>query len=188
MVKLRPSQNILILGAGISGLLHILLARATGAGRIIATDLSQDRLRIAKEFGADLGLEAKEDIPAGVRKVCEDRLADIVIVCTQALPAFMQALASVDRAGTILCFAPTEPGVTLPLPVNDFWRNNIKIVHSYGNSPRDATEAIELLKKGSVAVSKMITHRLSLKEAGVGFNLVAEGKDSIKVIIQPHLS
>ena len=188
MVQFKAGQSLLVLGAGISGLLHILLAKATGAGPIIATDVNKYRLKAAKEFGADVVLEAQEDVLSGVRKVCEDRGADLVIVCTQALPAFKQALKSVDRAGTILFFAPTEPGVTIDVPVNDFWRNNIKIMHSYGNSPRDANIAIELIRSGKVPVAKMITHRLSLKQAGLGFSLVVEGKDSVKVIIQPHRS
>jgi L-iditol 2-dehydrogenase len=92
----------------------------------------------------------------------------------------------VGRGGTILCFAPTEPDIALPIPVNDFWRNNIKIVHSYGASPLDATIAMELIRSGAVTVQKMISHRLGLKDIGLGFRLTAESKDSLKVIIEPH--
>jgi len=186
--NLKPGQHVLILGGGISGLIHVLLARATGAERIIVTDISEYRLKMAKEFGANSVISAKEDVPIRLGQVNEDRLADLVIVCTSALSAFQQALQSVDRGGTVLCFAPTEPEVTLPIPVNDFWRNSIKIMPSYGNSPQDATIAIELIRSGAVPVGKMITHRISLAQAGLGFSLVAKGKDSLKVIIQPHKS
>jgi L-iditol 2-dehydrogenase len=91
----------------------------------------------------------------------------------------------VDRGGTILCFATTDPGVTLPVPINDFWRHEIKLMPSYGNSPRDAVLAIELIRSGRVAVREMITHRLPLKETEKGFALVAEGGSSLKVIISP---
>ncbi|UCC96253.1 MAG: zinc-dependent dehydrogenase [Candidatus Omnitrophota bacterium] len=188
LAHLEAGQHILILGGGISGLLHLLLARAQGAGRIIVTDINEYRLKAAKEFGADEVIHAKEDIPARVRKSNDDRGVDLAIVCTSALTAFIQALYSIDRGGTVLCFAPTEPGVTLPLPVNDFWRNSIKIMHSYGNSPLDATVAIELIRRSIIPVRKMITHRMSLTEAGAGFRLVAEARDSLKVIIEPHKS
>jgi L-iditol 2-dehydrogenase len=185
LAGLQPGQTVLILGGGISGLLHLLLARATGAGRVVVTDINKYRLGMAKQLGADLTLSASEDIPARLRLINGGRLADLVIVCTGAPAAFAQALNSVDRGGTILCFATTDPGVTLPVPLNDFWRNEIKLMPSYGNSPKDAVLAIELIRSGRVTVREMITHRLLLKDTGKGFALVAEGGASMKVIIAP---
>ena len=186
LANLQPGQSILILGSGISGLLHLLLARTLGAGNIIATDISEYRLQMARKFGADAVIHAEEDIPARVRDINKGRLADLVVVCAGAPAAFTQALKSVDRGGTILCFATTEPGVDLSVPINEFWRNEIKLMPSYGNSPLDATVAIELIRSGRVPVGKMITHRLPLDKAGLGFRLVAEGGDSLKVIIAPQ--
>jgi L-iditol 2-dehydrogenase len=183
---LQPGQVVLILGSGISGLLHLLLARSLGAGRIIATDISAYRLEMARQLGADAVFDARKDIPARLREINDGRLADLVIVCTGALAAFKQALQSVDRGGTILCFATTEPGVDLPVPINEFWRNEIKLMPSYGNSPLDATQAIELIRSGRVHVERMITHRLPLAETGRGFRLVAEGGESMKVIVEPQ--
>jgi len=185
-VQLRPGQSVLILGSGISGLLHLMLARAVGAGRIIATDINEYRLKAAQRFGADAVINAREDVPARVRQINDGRPADLVIVCTGALSAFNQALESVDRGGTVLCFATTLPGVELSVPINDFWRNGIKLMPSYANSPYDATVAMELIRAGRVPVREMITHRLGLDEAGLGFQLVAEASESIKVIIEPH--
>jgi L-iditol 2-dehydrogenase len=186
IANLQPGQAVLILGSGISGLLHLLLARTLGAGRIVTTDISAYRLEMARQLGADAVFDAREDIPVRLREINDDRLADLVIVCTGALSAFKQALHSVDRGGTILCFATTEPGVDLPVPINEFWRNEIKLMPSYGNSPLDATLAIELIRSGRVPVEKMITHRLPLTEMGRGFWLVAGGGKSMKVIIEPQ--
>jgi L-iditol 2-dehydrogenase len=186
VARLQPGQTVLVLGSGISGLLHIALARALGAGRIVATDINEYRLNAAQRFGADVVIHAEEDVPARLRQANEGRLAALVIVCTGAFPAFLQALQSVDRGGTVLFFAPTEPGVELSVPVNDFWRNGITLMPSYGNSPLDAVVAIELIRARRVPVREMITHRLSLAETGLGFQLVAEAGESIKVIIEPH--
>jgi L-iditol 2-dehydrogenase len=183
---LQPGQAVLILGSGVSGMLHLLLARSLGAGRIATTDISPFRLDMARQFGADAVFEAGEDIPARVREINDGRLADLVIVCAGALSAFQQALKSVDRGGTILCFATTAPDVDLPVPLNEFWRNEIKLTPSYGNSPLDATVAIELIRSGRVSVEKMITHRLPLEQAGLGFRLVAGGGDAMKVVIEPQ--
>jgi len=186
IANLRPGQSVLILGSGISGLLHLLLAQTLGAGKVIMTDLSDFRLKMALDFGAYAAIDAHEYSPGILRDFNDGRLADLVIVCTGVPSAFNHALKSVDRGGTILCFATTEPDVNLAVPINEFWRNEIKLMPSYGNAPIDAIEAIELIRGRRVSVEKMITHRLSLKEAWLGFKLVAESGDSMKVIIEPH--
>jgi L-iditol 2-dehydrogenase len=183
--RITPGQSVLVIGSGISGLLHIQLARALGAGRIAATDINDFRLRTARELGADVTFHANEDLPAGLREINEGRLADVVIVCTGVISAVEQALKSVERGGTLLFFAPTEPRVAVPIPLYDFWRNEVTVATSYAASPQDINEAIELIRNRQVRVAEMITHTLSLAEAGLGFQLVAEAQDSIKVIIDP---
>ena len=102
------------------------------------------------------------------------------------MSAFEQALESVDRGGTVLFFAPTDPGVNLSVPINALWRNGTTLLPSYGGSPADIAVAIELLAAGRVIVDEMITHRLSLDQAAIGFRMVAEASESIKVILKPH--
>ena len=186
LAELKPGQSVLILGSGISGLLHLLLAKAHGAGKIITTDINDYRIRMAEKLGSDAVINAREDIPVELIKINDNRLADLVIVCTGATSAFKQSLQSVDRGGTVLFFAATDPGVELPVPVNKFWRNEIKLMTSYGNSPSEANVAIELIRDGRVPVEELITHRLGLEETGLGFRLTAEPGESIKVIIEPH--
>jgi L-iditol 2-dehydrogenase len=187
MARIQPGQSVLIMGSGISGLLHLEMARALGAGRLIATDLSQHRLEAAQRFGADTVIHAKEDVPARVREVNNGRLADRVLVCTGAISAINQALQSVERGGTVLFFAPTDPDVTVPISVNDlFFRNDITLTTSYAGSPADYATAVELIRARRVRVREMITHRLSLAETARGFQLVAKAQDSIKVIIEPQ--
>ncbi|MBC7233156.1 MAG: alcohol dehydrogenase catalytic domain-containing protein [Chloroflexi bacterium] len=186
LARLQVGQTVLVLGSGMSGLLHVALARTSGAARIIATDVNDYRLAAAQRFGADIVMHATEDVPARLRQVNEGRLADLVIICTGAYPAFMQALQSVERGGLVLFFAPTEPGVTVPVPVNDFWRNGITLMPSYGAAPVDLAVALELIRAHRIPVREMITHRLSLAETGLGFRLVAEAKESLKVIVEPQ--
>lgn len=186
LARVQPGQTVLVLGSGIAGLLHIALARALGAGRIIATDISDYRLNAAKRFGAEVVIHAQDDVPARVRQANENRLADQVMICTGAMSAMTQALQCVDRGGTIMFFAPTEPGVMLPIPVNDFWRNGITLLPSYGGAPVDIAQAIELIRAKRVPVAEMITHRLGLAETGRGFQLVAGASESIKVVIEPQ--
>ena len=185
--NLQPGQNVLVLGSGLAGLLHINLARALGAGRIIATDMVDYRLQAARRLGADTAFSATEDVPSRLREANDGRLAELVIVCTGALPALNQALRSVERGGTVLFFAPTEPGVSLPVEINDvFFRNDVTLTTTYAGAPADLATALEMIGSGRVQVGQMISHRLGLAEAGLGFKLTAEAGDSLKVIIQPQ--
>ena len=183
----KAGTTVAVIGSGIAGLLHVHLASALGAGRVVATDISDYRLVAARRFGADAAWHAEEDLPARLREVNDGRLADLVIVCVGAASAIQQAFQSVERGGTILFFAPTAPGVTIPLSINDvLWRNDVTFTTSYAGSPADHWEALELIRARRVRVAEMITHRLSLAEAGLGFQLVAKAQDSIKVVIRPQ--
>jgi L-iditol 2-dehydrogenase len=185
--KLAAGQTVLVIGSGISGLLHIQLAKARGAARVMATDISEFRLNAARQFGADATIHGMEDVPVQVKKLNDGRLADIVIVCTGATPAIRQATQSIDRGGTLLFFAPTAAGVDVPIPLFEFWRDEINVVTSYAGSGDDLTESLALIRDHKVRVADMVTHRLPLAETGVGFQLTASGSDSLKVIIDPLL-
>ena len=153
----------------------------------MATDLVPHRLEAAKNLGADFTFLATDDVPARLREVNGGRLADLVIVCTGAPSALQQGLESVDRGGTVLFFAPTEPGVNISVSVNDvFFRNDVTLTTTYAGAPADLATALEMIGTGRVQVEKMISHRLGLEDAGLGFKLTAEAQSSLKVIIQPH--
>ncbi|MFW6126219.1 MAG: alcohol dehydrogenase catalytic domain-containing protein [Chloroflexota bacterium] len=187
LAHLQPGQSVFIVGSGMTGLLHVALARALGAGRVIAMDTIGFRLEQAKRFGADAVIDADDDVPARLREVNGGRLADLVVLCRGAWLA--QALQSVDRGGTALVFGATREGVTIPVPVNElFWRSEITITSAYAGPPEDSATALELIRGRRVAVSDMITHRLGLEETGLGFDVVTHPleHDSIKVIIEPQ--
>jgi len=186
LAKIKPGQSVFIIGSGISGLLHIALARASGAGWIIASDINEYRLKGAKQFGADETILAKEVNPTKTREINKGRLADLVIVCAGTISTYIQALQSVDRGGRVLCFAPLEPGLNFVFPFYDFWNDGITLLTTYGGSPFDITNAIELIRSQRLPLHEMITHRLPLAETSLGFRLVAEAKESIKVIVEPH--
>jgi len=185
IANLHAGASVLVLGSGIAGLLHVRLAKASGATNVFATDLVDVRKEAARRSGADLVIDGRDDVPARVRDANGGRLADLVITCTGASAVLAQAFASVDRGGTILFFAPTEPSAGISIPFNALWREEVTMTSSYGGAPRDIEEAIRLLRTRRVRVVDLVSHRLPLAEAGRGFRLVAEAKESIKVILEP---
>jgi L-iditol 2-dehydrogenase len=186
LAGLQKDDSVLIIGGGISGILHTQLAKYKGVGNVVVADINQYRLELAKKFGADHALDAKENLSNKLKEVNDGRLADQVIVCTGATSAALTALDCVEKGGTILFFAVPDPSVKLPLPINQFWRNEITIRTSYGAAPNDLEESMAVLASKRLNVKDMITHRLSLREAQEGFRLMAEAGQSLKVILEPN--
>ncbi|MBI1910278.1 MAG: alcohol dehydrogenase catalytic domain-containing protein [Deltaproteobacteria bacterium] len=184
--NIRAGQTVLIIGCGIAGLLNLKLARARGAARIIAVDLSDFRLEMAKKFGADALYKASEDIPSSVRAVNEGRLADVAIVCTEAKQGIETALASSERGGTVLFFALSNPQMIIPMPMYDlFWQKGLTLMSSYAASPDDHRESLRLIQSRQVAVKPLISHHLGLSEIATGFQIALKAQDSIKIVLDP---
>jgi len=185
--NIRSGAGVLVLGSGIAGLLHVKLALANKAGLVAATDLSHERLALARQFGAHYTLAADSDVAEEFRKLNNGLGADVVIVCATAEAVLQQAFRAVGRGGVILLFAPAPAGTKVPLNINDvFWRRDVTVTTSYAASPSDCAAALELIRSKQVLVEDMITHRFGLAETGKGFKLVAEGGASLKVIIKPQ--
>lgn len=184
--SLKPGNSLLVMGSGIVGLLMIKLARAMGAGKIFAVDVNEFRLSTAKRFGADGSLTPQNNLPEKILEMNQGRLVDIVMICTGALSACTAALPCVDRGGTIVFFAVPNPGQTVNIDFNPFWRNDVSIKTCYGAAPLDNREALEILQSGKVNVDDMVTHRFSLADIGKAFQVASSGKDALKVMIEPN--
>jgi L-iditol 2-dehydrogenase len=184
--NLQKTDTLLIIGGGISGILHAQLAKFKGVKNIVVADINPYKLELAKKFGANHALNAKDNLPQRLKEVNDGHLADQVIVCTGATTAAIAALDCVESGGTILYFAVPDPTVNLLVPINQFWRNEITIRTSYGAAPTDLETSLKMLATGKFNVKDMITHRLSLREAQEGFRLMAEADKSLKIILEPN--
>ena len=181
-----PGQSVLIIGCGMSGLLQVKLAKAKGAV-VFASDINSQKLVYADRSGADVTVDAGGD-PAAVLAARKGRKADVVILCTSAVSAVEQVWNSVDKGGTIIFFTVPGPERKVEIPLNYFWTREVTIRTSYYCGPPDILEAIHLLDSGTVKVDDLITHKLALEDIAEGYQLVLEGRESIKVIITPEIA
>ena len=186
LLSMNKNDTILIIGSGISGILHIQLAKLRGIHKIIAADINTHRLNLATKFGAHDIIDARKNIEKTLRTINNGRLANQVIVCTGAKQAHLSALNCVDRGGKILFFAVPPPNVTVPIPITDFWKKEITIMTSYGAAPIDLQESLEILIQQKINTEDMITHTFPLTEISKGFRLVANPHKSLKIIIEPN--
>jgi L-iditol 2-dehydrogenase len=185
IAHLQPGQSVFILGAGISGLLHLKLAKALGAGSVFVADIHKERLDFAEKFGATAAFHSDNDVSEQLKDANAGHLADLVIVAAGAGEAMRMSWKTVERGGTILIFAPPEPGIDTPLPLFDLWRDGITVTTTYAGAPSDIIQSIELIRSRNVVVDDMITHRLPLARTSEGFALVEKARGSLKVIIEP---
>jgi len=186
LAALQKDDTLLIIGGGLAGILHAQLARARGVRNIIVAGVNQYRLRLADKFGAHRTIDGRLNVPQELKKINDGRLADQVFLCKGAASAALTALECVDKGGTILFFAVPDPTVKIPVPVTEFWRNEITLKTSYGAAPRDLEESLAVLTQKRLNVVDMITHRFGIQQAAEGFRLMAEAGASLKVIIEPN--
>jgi len=184
LAGIEEGRTAMVLGCGVSGLLHIKLA-GLKEYQVIAIDINPKKVEFAHKFGADHTFLATEDILEQMASTKQDK-ADAIFLCTSALSAIDLAWKCVDKGGVIVFYAVPEPGKTVTIPINGFWRKEIRIITSYYCGPPDIEEAIELISEKKIELEDMITHRFPLQDIGKGFQMVLDGNESLKVIIRPH--
>lgn len=184
LAPIKKGDTVLILGSGMSGLLHTKLARLKNC-TVMATDINERRLELAKKCGATYVAHGASDVLQQLIHTT-GRKADVVMVTTSALPALQQAWQTVDMGGVVVLFAVPGPEKDVVVPVNDFWRKEIRILTSYYCGPPDIEEALTLITTREIQVDDLITHRLPLTQTDRGFQMVMTGTESVKVIIKPQ--
>lgn len=183
LARVKKDSSVLVIGCGMSGLLHVKLARSKGC-TVVAADINNRKLECALQMGTDIIINAADNIPEQLIAQT-GRKAAVVLLCASADSAVEHAWSSVDKGGTIVLFTVPGPDKKVIVPVNDFWMKEITILTSYYCGPPDIVEAMQLIASGNVTVDDLITHRLPLTEIARGFQLVLDGRESIKVIIKP---
>lgn len=183
-VSVKRGDTLLVIGLGVMGLTHILLAREFGADKIIGADKVPFRLEKALEFGADSVIDvSKEDLLEGVREATQGSMAEIVIVGPNSVEAMQQGLEAVSRGGSVVLFTPAKPDERLSIDPNSLYFNDIRIVTSYSCGPTDTRDALSAIKRGVVTAGKLVTHRFPIEETTEAFMLTSRGGDSLKSVV-----
>jgi len=177
-------STVLVIGLGVMGQLHVLVAKRLGAERVIGADKVQYRLQKAKEFGADDIIDiSKENLVSSLKKITNGEMADLVIVGPNSVEAMQEGLSAAGAGGTVFFFTPAKPGEKLLIDPNDLYFKDINIVTSYSCGPVETREALMLIEEGVVSAEKLVTHRFPIEKTAEAFRLTAEARDSLKVVI-----
>ncbi|WP_432824238.1 zinc-dependent dehydrogenase [Dactylosporangium sp. CA-092794] len=187
LAAVGDGDDVVVIGSGPIGCLHVRLARARGAARVFLADLNRERLDLAADLvQPDARIHAGEtDVVDAVLKLTEGRGADVVITAAAAGAAQEQAVQMAAREGRISFFGglPKDKPI-IALDSNLVHYRELTIVGANGSSPQHNKEALRLIADGAVPVNDLITHRLPLDRALDAFGIVARG-EAIKVTVEP---
>lgn len=185
--RVGPGDVVVVIGSGPIGCLHVRLARARGAAKVILVDLNADRLKKAADLvKPDLAIPSESTDPvAAVLEATEGRGADVVITAAASGAAQEQGLRMLARRGRLSLFGGLpKDHPTITVDSNLVHYRELTIVGVNGSSPAHNREALELIASGAVPVTDLITHRLPLDDLLEAIEIVARG-DGIKVTIEP---
>jgi len=184
LARVGTGDDVVVMGAGPIGCLHVRLARARGAARVFLVDVNTERLAMAAELvRPDAAIDA--DPVEQVLKLTGGRGADVVITAAAAGAAQEQAVLMTARQGRISFFGGLpKDNPFIRLDSNLVHYRELTIVGANGSSPAHNAEALRLIAEGAVPVSDLITHRLPLERVLDGIDLVSRG-EAIKVTIEP---
>ena len=184
--KVAEGDNVVIIGAGPIGCMHIELARARGAGKIILVELSESRLEMARKFNADVYINPEtQDVISKVLSETDGRGADVIIIAAPSGKAQEDAVSMAAYSGRINFFGglPKDNPV-VKLDSNIVHYKELFINGTSGSLPRHNKKALDLFSSGAVSAKDFITHTFPLEEILEGIRTVESGK-SLKVIIHP---
>ena len=186
--RLAAGETVLVYGVGPMGLLHVLLALASGAARVLAVDTNGARLAKASELGAECVINgASESVPERVRAATGGRGVNVAVVAAPVPSIVPEALTLLAPFGRLCLFAGLPGGQSvLGLDANLIHYRNLVVTGTTGGCNADYRAAIEMIAARRVDVRPIISHRFpmsGLREAydvalaGKGLKIVVEGED-----------
>ncbi len=180
--EMRPGETVAIIGLGIMGMIHVVLARHLGAAQIIGIDLFETRARRARELGADHGLVAGHDIVDQVRELTRGAMADVVIVGPGTVRALHTGLELAGKGATVLQFTATAPGEEMTIKPHDLYFNDTRFITSYSCGPDDTRQALQLVERGVLSADALVTHSFPLEQVSEAFS-TAQRQEALKVVV-----
>lgn len=180
----KPGSSVAVFGVGPVGLTHIQLLRLGGAARIYAVDVLDGRRRMAVRFGANATLDpTNENVPKAILDGTDGQGVDYVIVATGNTKAIEQACVSVRKGGHVTLFGAPVRGALMSLDVSSLFLREISLQSSYSTSETEMRIALDLIAQKRITPAQMITHRIPLQDVNEAFQLAADGREAVKVVV-----
>jgi len=181
--KHHKNDSVAILGVGPTGIMHVLLAKLYGFGKVFCLDLNDYRLNFAKKFETTTIHSGNTNALEQIKSETANQGVDVVIVSTSSLNALKDAVNFVRKGGIIVMFGVPSKGAKVDLDMSEIYSKGVTIVNSYAASDVDTIHALDLISNKQIDVSQLITHKYNLQECQQAFAHAKSGDNAMKIII-----
>ncbi len=182
---ISSGQSVVVAGLGVSGQLHVQLAKARGARPVIGVSRSAWKRDLAQELGADLTVAPGEPGNRQIAAATGGHGADVVIEATGVVSSFADALAIVRPGGTVLLFG-IYTATEGTLPFYQLYFKEPTVICARAAKGEDFPESIELVARGQVKLSRLVTQVLPLSELAQAIEMLKTDVDGRMKIILEH--
>lgn len=186
LVDTTLGDTVVVIGAGPIGCMHVEVARARGATKIIHVEQNRRRLEKAQQFGADAYVESsRDDAVAQVMELTDGQGADVVISACASKFAQAQAVEMAALRGRVSFFGglPKSDSIA-PIDGNIIHYKELAVFGAFASSPAQNRFALDLITSGRIRTDAIITHSMPLSEIVSGFHLMDSG-EALKVVVKP---
>ena len=185
LANVSLGESVVVMGLGVSGQLHVQIAKARGAGKVIGISRSKFKNDLAMQLGADIAIEAGPGTVAKVWDETEGRGADVVIECTGVMSSIADAIRMARFGGRIQMFGITS-ATSGALPFYDLYFKELTLINNRAATAQDFPVMIDLVNRGVVRLEPLVTHRMALDELGAALGMVEDGGERRLKIILDH--
>lgn len=185
LAAISPRESVAVIGLGVSGQLHVQLAKAQGAGKVIGISRSRFKNDLARELGADVAVESGPDAGKKILDETDGRGADVVIECTGVISSIADAIRMARLGGRILLFGITSAKHG-ELPFYDLYFKELKLIASRAATSEDFPATIDLVQRGALRLEPLVTHRMALDELPTALSMLDDGAERRLKIILDH--
>ena len=182
-VTYKNNDSAAILGIGPTGIMHAMLAKLYGFGKIFCLDLNEFRLDFAKKFEVITINSGNANALEQIKSETTNQGVDVAIVATSSLNALKDAISLVRKGGTIVMFGVPSKGANIELDMSEVYSKGLTIVNSYAASDFDTKDAVDKISNKQINVSQLITHKYNLEECQQAFAHAKSGDNAMKIII-----
>jgi L-iditol 2-dehydrogenase len=185
LANLSQGESVAVIGLGVSGQLHVQLAKARSAGKVIGISRSRFKNELAKQMGADVVIESGPETVAQVLEQTDGRGADVVIECTGVMSLIADAIRMCRFGGRIVLFGISN-ATSGALPFYDLYFKELTLINNRAATAQDFPVMIDLVDRGALRLQPLVTHRMALDELGAALGMVEDGAERRLKIILDH--
>ena len=181
--RVAPGESVLIYGAGPMGMLHILMARAIGATKIIVVDQNAGRLAKALEVGADEVINnSQESVSQRISQIQSGQGIDVAVIAVPVKELAQEALGLLATFGRLCLFAGLRGDVNVALDSNAIHYRNLTVTGTTGGAAMDYHAAAALIASRRVDVRSIISHRFPFTKLSDAY-AVAMAAEGLKIVL-----